>query len=235
VDSLPTGSRAGGVQTLDRAVAVLDAVAALGRAGLAELVEATGLARPTAHRLAVALERQGLLDRDGEGRFRLGRRLVAWGAAARREFPLADAAAPVLAALAEETGESAQLWVRDGDRRVCVAVHERPSGLRDTVPLGAVFPLTAGSGAKVLLAWGGDAARFGHDAHALAAVRSRGWADSVAEREAGVASVSAPVRDGADRVVAAISVSGPIDRLGRRPGRHLAPAVVAAATRLSAS
>jgi DNA-binding IclR family transcriptional regulator len=230
VDSVP-----GGVQTLDRAVSVLDAVATAGRAGLAELVEATGLARPTAHRLAVALERQGLLGRDGDGRFRLGPRLVAWAAAAAGEFTLADAAAPVLAALVDDTGESAQLYVRDGDNRVCIAVHERSSGLRDTVPLGAVFPLTAGSGAKVLLAWADDADRFDVDPRLLRAVRAKGWADSVAEREAGVASVSAPVRDGAGNVVAAISVSGPIERLGRRPGRRLSPFVVAAANRLSAS
>jgi DNA-binding IclR family transcriptional regulator len=228
-------SVAGGVQTLDRAISVLDAVATSGRTGLAELVEVTGLARPTAHRLAVALERQGLLARDDDGRFRLGSRLVAWGAAAAREFALAESAAPVLARLVDETGESAQLYVRDGDRRVCVAVHERSSGLRDTVPLGAVFPLTAGSGAKVLLAWAPDAARFDVDARSLAAVRTKGWAESVAEREAGVASVSAPVRDREGRVIAAVSVSGPIERLGRRPGRRLAEAVVAAAHELSAS
>jgi DNA-binding IclR family transcriptional regulator len=226
-------SVAGGVQTLDRAISVLDAVAVGGPAGLAELVETTGLARPTAHRLAVALERQGLLARDGDGRFRLGSRLVAWGAAAAREFPLAEAAAPVLAQLVDATGESAQLYVREGDRRVCVAVHERPSGLRDTVPLGAVFPLTAGSGAKVLLAWADDADRFDVDRRELGTVRTNGWAESVAEREAGVASVSAPVRDGEGRVIAAISVSGPIERLGRRPGRRLSSAVVAAAEALS--
>jgi DNA-binding IclR family transcriptional regulator len=230
VDSVPTG-----VQTLDRAIDVIDAVAAHGRAGLADLVEATGLARPTAHRLAVALERQGVLGRDGDGRFVLGARLVAWGAAAAREIGLADAARPVLEHLVAETGESAQLYVRAGDQRVCVAVHERPSGLRDTVPLGAVLSLRAGSGAKVLLAWAPDGDRFGVDARVLDAVRTKGWAESVAEREPGVASVSAPVRDGDGRVVAAISVSGPVDRLGRRPGRRLGTAVVAAAARLSAS
>jgi DNA-binding IclR family transcriptional regulator len=55
----------------------------------------------------------------------------------------------------------------------------------------------------------------------------------VAEREQGVASVSAPVRDRTGRVIAAISVSGPIERLGRRPGDRLAMAVVRAGQRLS--
>jgi DNA-binding IclR family transcriptional regulator len=140
----------------------------------------------------------------------------------------------VLAALRDETGESAQLYVRDGDRRVCIAAAERPAGLRDTVPVGARLPLVAGSGAKVLLAWA-DPAEWpdGVDGAALRGVRQKGWAASVAEREAGVASVSAPVRDREGRVVAALSVSGPIDRLGRRPGARFGGAVVRAGARLA--
>jgi len=227
VVSLPSG-----VQVLDRAVLVLDSVAREGACSLAGLVDATGLTRPTAHRLATALERHGLLARDGSGRFVLGGRLAGWGALASRR--LADAARPVLAALAEATGESAQLYVREGRDRVCLAVHERRSGLRDTVPLGAVLPLTRGSGGKVLLAWAPDAADFDVPTAALAAVRRRGWAETVGEREAGVASVSAPVRDADGAVVAAVSASGPIERLGQHPGRRLARAVIAAAETLSA-
>ncbi len=170
--------------------------------------------------------------------------------ASRRGVPSRGAAWPtsrwpVLARLGEETGESAQLYVREGDHRVCVAVFERPSGLRDTVPLGAVLPLDRGSGGKVLLAFAADAGRFGVAPRELAAVRRRGFAESVGEREAGVASVSAPVFEvpvggrhderAADGLVAAVSVSGPIDRLGARPGRRLGAAVTAAAERLSAA
>jgi len=67
----------------------------------------------------------------------------------------------------------------------------------------------------------------------LRTVRRRGWAESVGEREAGVASVSAPVRGHGDAIVGAISVSGPIDRMGQHPGRRLAAAVVEAAASLS--
>ncbi len=221
-----------GVQVVDRAVGVLDAIARNGPCSLAELVVATGLARPTAHRLAVALEAHGLLARGDDGRFALGGRLAAWGAAAQR--PLVDLARPILAELVAETGESAQLYVREGEHRVCIAVHERPSGLRDTVPLGAVLPLTRGSGGKVLLAWAADAGRGDVDPKALASVRRRGYAQTVGEREPGVASVSAPVRDREGRIVAAISVSGPIERLGTQPGRRLAEPLVRAADRLSA-
>ena len=95
--------------------------------------------------------------------------------------------------------------------------------------------MTAGSAAQVLLAWDDPerlsvelmGARF--DASALSGVRRRGWAQSVAEREAGVASLSAPIRDAAGTVVAAISVSGPVDRIGRRPGVKWAADLLAAA------
>jgi len=226
----PSPGRRRGVQTLDRAVAVLDAVAATGDAALADLVASTGLARPTVHRLAVALEEHGLLRRDADGRFRLGGRLVGLGAAAGRGLGPVEAARPVLAALVEQTGESAQLYVRDGRRRVCVASLERPSGLRDTVPLGAALPLHRGSAGTVLLAAAPDALPGTDvDPAALALARERGWAASVGEREPGVASVSAPVRDADGTVVAAIGVSGPAERFGTEPGVRLAPAVVAAA------
>jgi DNA-binding IclR family transcriptional regulator len=218
---------------LDRAIAVLDTVAQNGPSSLADLQDATGLPRPTAYRIAVALERHGALARGDDGRFFLGHRLAAWGAIAGRGLP--EVARPVLARLAGESGESAQLYVREGDQRVCIAVHERPSGLRDTVPLGALLPLDRGSGGRVLLAWAPDATRFELPERDLATVRRRGFAASVGEREAGVASVSAPVFGGPDSVVAAISVSGPIDRLGSNPGRRLGPAVVAAAGELTAA
>jgi DNA-binding IclR family transcriptional regulator len=223
-----------GVGVIDKSAAILEALAEIGPATLAELVDATGLSRPTAHRLAVALEAHGLVGRDERGRFRLGVRLAAWG---RRAVPLSatmlEQSATVLADLRDDTGESAQLYVRDGDHRVCVAAAERPAGLRDTVPIGARLPLVAGSGGKVLLAWA-DPTDWptGVDAAALRVVRRQGWAASVAEREPGVASVSAPVAGPDGTVIAALSVSGPIDRLGRRPGPRFSPALVRAAKQL---
>lgn len=225
-----------GVGVLDKAVRVLDAAAA-GPVGLGELVAATGLPRATAHRLAVALESHRLLVRDAGGRWAPGSRLSELAAAA--PDPLLAAAGPVLARLRDRAGESAQLYRRiDGDR-VCVATAERTSGLRTAVPVGARLPMTAGSAAQVLTAWAEpaeqeqvlDGARFGP--RTLAEVRRRGWAYSVAQREAGVASVSAPVTDAGGAVVAAISVSGPVERLGRRPGPRYAPLVAAAASALS--
>ena len=249
-----------GVGVLDKAALVLTAVEA-GPASLGELVARTGLSRATAHRLAVALETHRLVARDGAGRFVAGPRLAA-GSAVAALWPLPwrllQAAPDVLAELRDATGESTQLYVRRDGERVCVAAAERDSGLRDTVPVGAILPMTAGSGAQVLLAFAGsDAAGAGRrdaatarragtaaesrvpagaafDDDVLAQVRARGWAQSAGEREAGLASVSAPVRDSAGAVIAALSMSGPDGRLTRAPGQLFGALVAAAADRLSA-
>jgi DNA-binding IclR family transcriptional regulator len=195
------------------------------------------LPRATTYRLAAALEVHRLLARDDEGRWRLGPAVTEL--AAHVNDPLLAAGAAVLPALRETTGESVQLYRREGTSRICVAALEPAAGLRDTVPVGARLPMTAGSGAKVLLAYSDAATR---DAvlptakftdRALTEVRRRGWAQSVAEREQGVASVAAPVRDGRGVVVAAISVSGPIDRMGRRPGARWAADLLSAAEELT--
>lgn len=225
-----------GIGVLDKAVGVLHTIAQ-SPCGLAELCEQTGLPRATAHRLAVGLETHRLLARDGQGRWRLGPAVSEL--AGQVNDPLPAAGAAVLPRLREITGESVQLYRREGTWRICVAAMEPLAGLRDTVPVGARLPMTAGSGAKVLLAFSDaatqqavlPAAKFTD--RTLAEVRRRGWAQSVAEREPGVASVSAPVRDGRGNVVAAVSVSGPIDRMGRRPGARWAADLIAASEALT--
>jgi DNA-binding IclR family transcriptional regulator len=213
-----------GVGVLDKAMAVLGALEGGGRT-LAELVAATGLSRATAHRLATALEAHGLVRRAGDGRFVLGLRLIGLGHAAAEAVPGWLDARPALAWLREQTGESVQLFVRDGDERVCIDSLEAPHELRTIVPVGARLPLDRGSAGRVLGGTAGGA--VGGDG------APPGWVETVAERQPGVASVSAPVVDPSGRVVAAVSVSGPIDRTTRSPGRRYGAAVVEAAARMS--
>ena len=123
-------------------------------------------------------------------------------------------ARPVLERLRASTGESVQLFVREGEQRRCALSLESPHGLRWIVPEGALLPLDVGSSGRLL---GG------------ASPGRAGWLESVGEREAGAASVSAPVVGVEGSVVAAVSVSGPVERLTRHPGRRFGPAVVAAA------
>jgi DNA-binding IclR family transcriptional regulator len=216
-------------------VAILRAVADE-PASLAELVARTELPRATAHRLATALEAHRLLRRTSAGAWAPGPALAELG---RGSADLPELAGRHLTALRDATGESAQFYVRDGGSRVCIAAAERSHGLRDTVPVGARLPLTAGSAAHALLAFAPaeevtpllPAASF--TARTLLDVRRRGWAHSIAEREAGVASLSAPVRDGAGGVLGAVSISGPVERLGRRPSPEVVTAVLEAAVAIS--
>jgi DNA-binding IclR family transcriptional regulator len=230
-----------GIGVIDKAVAILDAAASQSLT-LAELVDTTGLPRATAHRLAVALEVHRLLGRDIDGRFTLGARLAEL--AQKRPDPLLTAANPVLEWVRDESGESAQLYRREGNLRICVAAAERATGLRTTVPIGSQLPLSAGSGAQVLCSELSPADRIGladvlsqaqFSDRTLSEVRRRGWAQSVAEREAGVASVSAPVRNPGGEIVAALSISGPIERLGRSPGQRYASVLIAGAHRITSS
>jgi len=208
------GDSVSDVGVLNKAVLLLDALQAAPLA-LAELVAATGLPRATVHRLAVALECHQLVARDREGRFELGphlRDLARAGPGDRRA--LVEAAGPALVMLRDVTGESVQLYVPAGDRRECVAALESPHSLRTIVRVGASLPMDRGSAGKALSGAAGPT--------------TRGWVESVEEREPGVASVSAPVVvDGV--VIAAVSVSGPIERTTRQPGHKYGAAVVEAA------
>jgi DNA-binding IclR family transcriptional regulator len=222
---------------LDKAVAILRAVAAE-PATLAELVERTGLPRATAHRLAVALEGHRLVRRTPAGTWAPGPALAELG---RAGTDLAELAGRHLVTLRDASGESAQFYVRDGAVRVCIAAAERSHGLRDTVPVGARLPMTAGSAAHALLAFAPAEEvtpllpQASFTARTLLDVRRRGWAHSVAEREPGVATLSPPVRDGSGGVLGAVSISGPVERLGRRPGPELVGAVLDAAAAIGRS
>lgn len=215
------------VGTLVKAGAILDAVE-LGPQDLADLAAITDIPRATCHRLAGALVDLRLLTKDELGRYLVGPRVSELHAAAGADR-LRSVALPALRRLRDTTGESAQVYRRQGRQRLCVASVEPATGLRDTVPEGALLTMSAGSAAQVLSAWAQGSSQF--SAQALSEVRRRGWAQSVAEREAGVASVSAPVWSG-DRVVAAVSISGPIDRMTRRPGTRFAAEVVDAAAQV---
>ena len=227
---------ASGVGTLDRAFSIVSAVEA-GAHRFTQIAEATGLSRPTAHRLIRALEAHGFLAHYGTGSgYRLGPRLLRLASEAMRELPLRDLAHPSLERLVRATGESAQLFVRSGDVRVCIDAVESPNELRTIVPIGASLPLTAGSAAKLFLAFSSSPERLirkaddpGRFAHEVELARSRGWASSTGERQAGVGSVSAPIIGPLGILAAVVSVSGPASRMGRINARRHVPSVLEAA------
>jgi len=234
-----------GVGTLDRAVAVLDAVDR-GARSHTHVVAATGLSRTTAHRLMKALEAHGFIVFQGGYGYRLGPRLLQLGARSLQEISLRVIGHTALERLAAVTGESAQLYVAGTyGERVCIDSVQSSSELRTIVPIGSRLPINAGSAGKVFLAWfpdviteelielgeapteatpTGDRLR-----RQLTTARRVGWASSAGERQIGVGSVSAPVLGSLGELLAVVSISGPTTRVSRIGAKRHAPAVMTAA------
>lgn len=238
------------VGVVDRTVAVIDAVQH-GARSHAGVVAATGLPRTTAHRLLASLERHGLIEQIGGWGYRLGPRLLQIAADSMHEPSLRAVAHPALERLAEMTGESAQLYVRSLDGRVCIDGVQSSNELRTFVQIGVELPVWAGSAGKVFMAWTVEPARSGLVAQAraitpstpvegrlrqqLVTARRRGWASSAGEREEGVGSMSAPVLGHHDELIAVVSISGPTSRVSRTGAKRIAPAVMAAAREIEAA
>jgi len=213
--------------------------------GVSDLARRLGLGKSTVHRLLTTLAAEGLIERDEEsGGYRLGLVVFELGEAVRVHLDLHAAAGPVLAAVREQTGESSQVGVLDGVDVVYVDRLESSQTLRLFTETGRRVPVHCTSSGKVLLAHLPPercaqvlaeapltqlTSRTITDPVALQAelarVRLRGWAEAVDEREIGVASVAAPVRDRSGRVIAAISIGAPAIRLGAARRRELASVV----------
>ncbi len=230
-------SAVSGIQVIDRAVVIIDAVAATPLT-LNELCESTGLPRATTHRLASALEAHRILARTEDGRWSTGPWLTSFSSPERSR--LLDAAQSIMFELVATTGESVQLYQLTGTTRTCVAAEEPATGLHNIVPVGSQLPLSQGSAAKVFVAYSPEDARrrLLDDAHwsadELTKVRASGLSESVAEREIGLASLSAPVLDRSGDLVAVLSVSGPAERLKPSPANVWGAELSAAARALSA-
>jgi IclR family pca regulon transcriptional regulator len=192
---------------------------------LSELATATGLARPTVRRILLTLQELGYVRSDGS-RFVLTPRVLELGTAYVGSQGLWDVARPHLQALSERTGESCSIAQLDGSDIVYVARAAVPKIVALSVQIGTRFPALPTSLGKVLLAalepdelekalaeptrsgltplWQPD--RQERD-EALREVRARGWAVTDQQLAHGIRSVAAPVRDGSDRVVAAVNVN----------------------------
>ena len=202
---------------MDKAFSVLNAVVERPMT-LSEVVAATKLPRATAHRLLLALEVHGAIRRNGDGCYCIGLSMVGLANAASHQFPLIERAQSAAEELRDATGESVQVYVAEGDGRRCIVSFESTHGLRWIVPVGSLLPLARGSAGRVLA---GQRPNPG------------GWIESSEEREKGVASVSAPVTDAHGRVMAAVSVSGPIERMGAGAVRRFGAMVARVARDLS--
>jgi IclR family transcriptional regulator, acetate operon repressor len=241
--SSPTGT-----QAVDRAAQLLVEITRHGRpVSFAELTAASGLAKSTASRLLTALERNGLVRRDGAGRFVPGEVFVSYAWRGGAEADLVSIAQPVLAELGEQTDETINLGVpREGGLVEQIAQVDSTYLIGGTNWVGLAVPVHCAALGKVLLAFGAaDLPRGALErrttrtitsrtalAAELAAVRERGYAVTIEELEPGLVAVAAPVFSGSG-VVAALSVSGPSGRLVGRQLTHAAACCMSAARSLS--
>jgi IclR family acetate operon transcriptional repressor len=217
---------------------------------LQQITRATGLPPSTCQRLVHNLVREGFLDRD-EDRYRIGLALVRWSAPGTLGLDLVQLTRPVLQALRDETGETALLYVRDGAYRTVVGLAETHNVVLRMFMVGMVMALHAGSAGKVFMAFD-PTARSAAVSHGLTRqtprtvvdidlldqqlgeIRSAGYATSFEERDAGAASVSAPVFGLTGELVAVLGIAAPTQRLTPAKVPDWAPAVVAAAADVSA-
>lgn len=203
----------GGNRMLERVAAILDAVET-GPVSASEIARRAELSVSTVHRLALSMADLEFLRRDSDGRFRRGPRFV--------RSALENAALPILTRLRDNTTETAQLWVRRGGDRLCLASVDSTQTLRATLPAGTRQPLPAGSAGRLLA----------REEAAWAAIEQHGWVESVGVRTPGLGSVSAPVWLG-DDLVGAICVAVPLARVEDGPGAAFGAQAVDAAARLT--
>lgn len=210
---MPPTETNGSNRTLERAAAILDAV---GRSSLSasELSRRTGLSLSTAHRLGLQLAEYGFLRRTDNGAFRLGDRFV--------RSALENASSPALQELRDVTGETAQLWIRRGNERLCLVSADSRHELRATLPPGSRVPLPAGSSGRLLSA----------DDDALVQLSATGWIESSGARTPGLGSVSAPVRTD-EGIIAAVCLAMPLARVITSPGKDYGDIVITAARRIA--
>ncbi|HEX2045115.1 MAG TPA: IclR family transcriptional regulator [Gaiellaceae bacterium] len=217
------------VQTVDRALQILESFEDEAEArGVSELATRLGVHRSTASRLVATLEGRGFLERvPGSEVVRLGPRLGRLGLLASRHRDLTELARRPMESLAERTGETVTLAIRDGDETITIRQVDARYvvGVKNWV--GRRAPLHCTSDGKVLLAFGNGGVSAGQLraltartivtrtalADQLVEIRRRGWATALEEFEEGLHGVAAPVLDGAGGCRAALSVSGPAYRI----------------------
>ncbi|MGH8917449.1 MAG: IclR family transcriptional regulator [Actinomycetes bacterium] len=240
------------VQSVERAITVLEILARRGEAGVSQVAEELGVHRSTASRLLAVLERRGLAEQlEDRGRYRLGFRLLLLAGAGAGQLDLARLAGPVCERLAAGIGETVNVAVLAGDAAVNVAQARGTASVLSHNWIGQRTPLHSTSSGKVLLAWASPAERdrlMGRPLERftpltvtdpeilrrqLDEVTRRGWASAVEELELGMNAVAAPIRGYDSTVVAAISASGPTYRLGPGDLAEVARSVTAGADDIS--
>jgi len=240
------------VQSVDRALLVLEILAGMGQAGVTEIADELGVHKSTVSRLIAVLEARGFVEQVSErGKYRLGFAVSRLARAGSAQLDLARVGQDICDGLSVEVRETVNLAVLDADRIVNIAEAIGPAEITLRTWVGQSCPAYATSSGKVLLAGldpadvrsrlGGELKSFTDTTMSdlpdlqreLAGVRDRGWASVSEELEVGLNAVAAPVYDANSQVVAALSVSGPAYRLGEERFEEIAKLTIAAADTIS--
>lgn len=176
-------------------------------ATLADLAKKTGINKTTLLRILATLDAYGFCRRLADGRYQLGPELLRLGSLYQETFDLVDFVRPVLAALAEQTGESAALYVPENEGRVCLCRAESLRSIRHFVREGQRLPLARGASGRVILAFRGEPGDL------FDLIRRAKVISLAGDRVPEVGAVSAPVFGHGDRLIGALQVSGPIKRV----------------------
>lgn len=236
--SNPVRGRESGVQSVDRAITVLELIAGRGEAGVSELAGELEVHKSTAFRLLGALEEHGLVEQIGDrGKYRLGFGLIPLAGRVAERLEVTAQGRPVCEELAARLGETVNIAIPDRGYAVNVDQARGPAMVTTYNWLGRITPMHNTSSGKVLLAAAEDLAALPDDlgrgrrralATELVQVSELGYSWSLEELETGLNAVAAPVRDHSGTVIAALSVSGPSYRLSAERIEEITPDVVEA-------
>ena len=242
---------AGGVQSVDRALRILEILARSGESGVTEIASALDVHKSTAFRLVATLEQHRLVEQvEGRGKYRLGVGLLRLAGATSARLDVVQEARPLCKQLAAATGETVNLATLSGHSALYLDQVAGPSALQPHNWVGQHIPLHATSNGKVLMAWLQPAelgdllgrmpaytgltittkARLRRE---LERVREQGYAIAVDELEVGLTAIAAPVRNAHGDVICSMSLSGPTFRLSPERVAEVAPLLVEAADELS--
>ncbi|MFI9504459.1 IclR family transcriptional regulator [Nocardia sp. NPDC052566] len=244
--------RAAAVQSVDRALLVMEIIAKLGQAGVTEIAAELGVHKSTVSRLITVLESRGYVEQlSDRGKYRLGFSIVRLAGSTSAQVDLVSQSQGACNALAAESGETTNIAVLDGNRIINIVEAIGPGSIALRSWVGQSCPAHATSSGKVLLAGLEPAEmrkRVGTKLEAftantltkvadlaaqLAQVRANGWADVREELEIGLNAVAAPVYDHNGVMVAALSVSGPSYRMSQDRFAQMAQLTIKSAAGIS--
>ncbi|MET0451348.1 MAG: IclR family transcriptional regulator [Mycobacterium sp.] len=246
------GVRDNAVQSVDRAISILQVIARLGAAGVTEISTTLGVHKSTVARLLGTLESRGLVEQSANrGRYRLGHGVTQLAAGVARKYDLSLVSRPVCQDLAELVGETVNVAVNDGASVVSIEQVIGSSTVTTVNWVGQRTPMHATSAGKLFLAHmapqdlkavlAKGLTRYTEHTvvdtsvllSELETIRARGFAQTIDEHEVGLAAVAAPIRSLEGDVIAAITISGPAFRINADSIPSVAPHLIAAAAEIS--